>query len=377
MSGRVPMAVIKAGLQDRLEDVLLRFGVDGPIRAGAMTPRNPTRADASPGSFVINVGGRRERGSFVDFAGGPQDRGDVLDLVAYLGGRPKDRAYAVGWALDFLGLRGGVDPGRLQRDRERIERQRRAREREAEEKATRQRHGAFAAWLKAEKAIAGTPVETYLARVRGIELGRLAHPPRALRYGPNEEYWLGRKTGASGRVESWGPKFPAMLAAMTDRHGQVVAVQRTFLTAIGEKAPVEKPKLIWPGSAGAVIRLDRGYSGLGPEEQARQGVITDLVLCEGIEDGLSLAMSLAGDEQRPMIWAVCGLANLARAPVDLACVGDVIVAADNDWQKPTAAAALEAALDQLEAQLGQPVGVMRSVVGKDFNDWIRAERETA
>jgi DNA primase len=126
--------------------------------------------------------------------------------------------------------------------------------------------------------------------------------------------------------------------------------------------PVRK---IWPSFKGAAIRLWRGDSGLSIERAAAHGLRETLVLCEGVEDGLSLAMALP--ECR--IWAVGTLGNIG-AQVLPECVDDVIVCADNDWGKPQAERQLTQALARLSAQ-GVEVRVARSHVGKDVNDALR------
>ncbi len=91
-------------------------------------------------------------------------------------------------------------------------------------------------------------------------------------------------------------------------------------------------------------------------------------LCEGVEDGLSIA--LAVPEFR--IWCSYSLSNLGNIAVPK-CAGKVIVACDNDWGKPGAEAQLARALEALKAQ-GVPVFEARSPLGKDFNDCLRFTR---
>jgi hypothetical protein len=122
---------------------------------------------------------------------------------------------------------------------------------------------------------------------------------------------------------------------------------------------------MWPSYAGGAIRLARGETGMTPGEAAKHGLLDTLCLCEGVEDGLSIA--LACPELR--VWATCALGNLGQIRLP-ECCAEVIVAADNDWGKPQAMRQLEAAIVALRAQ-GRPVRVARSAIGKDANDALR------
>jgi hypothetical protein len=56
---------------------------------------------------------------------------------------------------------------------------------------------------------------------------------------------------------------------------------------------------------------------------------------------------------------------------DHACVSSWIVAKDNDWGKPQAAALFTRAIERLQG-FRKPVKVIASQLGKDFNDQWRA-----
>ncbi len=336
---------IKALLQSRALALAQQLAPDGARAGKYWIAKNPTRADRHAGSFWITVAGTAP-GAWRDEATG--DKGDVIGLVQYITGH--DFRRALDWCRDWLGL------ARL--DDDAIRRARAQREHSAAHDAAREarmladnRRRAFALWLKASERLAATPVETYL-RTRGIELDALASPPRAIRFGVRKHLEDGR---------SW----PCMLTTMTGPDNTCWAVHCTFLALDGGgKAPVTPARKIWPSFKGAVMRLARGETGLPADDAAKQGLVDTLCLCEGVEDGLSIAM--ACPELR--VWAAGSLGNLAHVTLP-ACAGDVVVCADNDWGKPQAARQLEAAIVALSRQ-GRKVRVARSPVGKDANDCL-------
>lgn len=112
------------------------------------------------------------------------------------------------------------------------------------------------------RSIAGTSAELYL-RSRGI----VAPVPPSIRFG-RVPLWRDKKTGINGRP------FPALITACKDVAGNVVGVQRIFLTEDGRKASMANPKL----SLGRV----RGCA-LGLEPPA-----STMRLCGGPEDGLTI-----------------------------------------------------------------------------------------
>lgn len=317
----------------------------------------PWRADNKPGSFWINLAGAKVPGSFKDAATG--EKGDVFRLIQLAIGLPDFKA-TLQWSRDFLGL--GQMP--QQRRRELVAKVEADREQHAKRDAERlveSRRAAKAIWLNA-RPLVDSVAERYLA-ARGIDLSRLPHLPRAL------------------RCDSWhrhvdtNTHWPCMMAMMTGPDGSCFAVHRTWLARDGSaKAPlpkvpgrngemIEPPvRKIWPSFQGAAIRLWRGASNLTEREAREAGLRETLVIGEGIEDGLSVA--LACPELR--VWAAGSLGNLLHV-VPPECADEIVVCADNDWGKPQAARQLDAALERF-AQMGLPVRVARSPVGKDFND---------
>jgi putative DNA primase/helicase len=79
-------------------------------------------------------------------------------------------------------------------------------------------------------------------------LGKLTKAPQALRMAALPYFDEGREIG----------RFPTMLAAVTDPHGGMVALHRTYISEDGKKAPVPQPKKLSRTTgplAGASIKL--------------------------------------------------------------------------------------------------------------------------
>lgn len=355
---------VKAELQLRVRELLADLGVrERPDRNGLVHPLNPNRNDRKPGSFVIWTDGA-EAGIWKDFACG--DGGDVFGLIQYLAQPRPDRKIDVyWWALAWLGWgRGEV---RTQAE-DLAERERRERDRRAHEAKEQQRREAFsralfATWLSLPP-IAGTPAERYLAEVRRAPPERLSHVPGALRWGEAVE-WIDPETG---EVFTWRN---VMVSAMT-RGKAVTGLHRTFLTPDGSgpdprRKAQGKHKTMIGDCAGAAIRISPGPSGLSPTRAELKGRTDPLIVTEGIEDAITLAIA------RPdcRVWAAGSLSlmGLIEWP---ACASAVVLAADNDWDKPEAVAAFEKVEAWWRGQAdSRPVAVIRATAGKDFNDMAR------
>ncbi|WP_425441072.1 DUF7146 domain-containing protein [Sphingomonas rubra] len=176
--------------------------------------------------------------------------------------------------------------------------------------------------------------------------------------GPSEAYLIGRGLRP---VPAWtrlraallrypgAGEHPAIVAPVTGASGALEGIQRTFLTADGRKLSVRDPKLSLGRVGGGAIRLAEPAA--------------ELLLCEGLEDGLSLARELPGAS----VWAAPGagmLVAMCLPPI----VSSVIIAADND------AAGEQAARRSAEgfASEGRQVRIMRpNPPFKDWNDQLR------
>lgn len=339
------LADMKAALQSRILDLVRVLGIDGS-RAGAYwIGRNPTRDDRHAGSFWVLTKGVAT-GGWKDEATG--EKGDVFSLIGYCKGL--EFRDAVAFARDFLGWQ--------KLDNEAIKAARAAVKRSTEQDEAREarilaenRRRAQALWLKGV-AVPGTPADRYL-RTRGIDVRALQRMPGALRCGTRKHLETGQH-------------LPCLLSMMTTPDETFGALHCTFLAPDGSgKADVTPARKIWPSFKGCCIRLSRGETGLPIASAASQGLLDTLVLCEGVEDGLSIA--LACPEYR--VWAAGSLGNLAHVVVP-PTTAEVIVAADNDWGKPQAQRQLDGALEALSRQCSS-VRVARSFTGKDMNDALR------
>lgn len=302
-------------------------------------------------SLAVRVSGDK-RGVWRDFAAG--EGGDILDLVAgalFSG----DKKQACAWARNFLGQachdRHGVQAALPKRPPPKKD------EPDAEELALRAR--ARAIWLAARENILETPVELYLAN-RAINLRKLGRAPRCLRFEPL--LWCGES----------GIKLPALVAAITAPDGSIAGVHRTWLTkdAAGRwiKANVPHPKKSMGRYVGGCIRLWRGAAGV-PMNAAPPG--SRIVVCEGIEDGLSIAIGLP--EERVVVAVSLSNMTALMLPPQFT---EVVIAADNDGDNPAAQRNLQRAIDRFIGE-GRRVKLARSPIGKDFNDCLRADRMEA
>lgn len=208
-----------------------------------------------------------------------------------------------------------------------------------EEKFERHRRIAQArsVWAKAGP-IGGTLAERYL-RARDIS-GSL---PPSLRYCGS--VWH----GTAARC------LPAMVAAVNlVGETELVAVHRTYLTEPGRKADVAPRKAMLGPVAGGAVRLSVG---IGP-----------LVVCEGIETGLSLVDAFAF--LSPGVWAALSTSGVAGLILP-SPAGELVIAPDGDTPGLKAA---ESLAHQAFAK-GWQVRILPAP--GDGCDWNDAGREAA
>jgi hypothetical protein len=179
--------------------------------------------------------------------------------------------------------------------------------------------------------IRGTKAEAYL-RGRGIT----CELPKSLRYMPDIFHAPSMTRGA------------AMVAKVSPTNG----VHRTFFDKAGVRLPKDAKMMLGPCSGGAVRLSDSA----GP-----------LVVCEGIETGLSL---LSGLLTRPAsIWAALstsGIRALNLPPTP----GELIIATDSDDDGAGHAAGDKLAITA--SALGWKVSLMPAPDGMDWNDALRS-----
>ena len=160
--------------------------------------------------------------------------------------------------------------------------------------------------FRAGMSIKGTHAETYL-RARGITV-----PPDGIPLRFHPALWYRRDSNS--RRESW----PGLLAAVTDAHGRITGVHRTWLDRINpEKAPLPDPRRALGHLLGNGVRF-------GPADSApaQPGV---LLAGEGIETVLSLKSVLP---PMPMVAALS--ANHLAALEFTAGLTRLYVAKDRD-----------------------------------------------
>lgn len=348
-------------LADNLEDLIGYLGLDRGIRDGNdIIMLNPGRpGDKHRGSFRLTFRGPW-RGRWHEFAG--DFGGDALDLIMLARGGSKTDA--IKEARKFLRLDCDNPPAppvvaprapvaEIDKTAEF------ARFWAEDPKGAECGKKALGLWLSGnDGSLRDTPVDLYLKN-RGIDLAVLGKSPTALRYHPALPYYEdGQKVG----------EFPAMVALAQGPDGKPRAVHRTYLEQNGgvwvKKALRSNKKMSGP-YGGAFIPIWRG---MRPpmakiEEEER------IYVTEGIEDALSVALAV------PEFRVVCGISvsNIKHILFPSA-VREIVLAADNDEAGSPADQQVEKTIRELSGR-GHRVFVARSLVGKDFNDWLK-EKES-
>ena len=361
MTRPIDIGALVALLAQRMPELVSQLRLKGEREGREFVALNPTRGDSRPGSFSICLEGANA-GLWAEFAG--DARGDALDLIAYVNG--SDKKAALAWARAFLGL-DDSDPAALKATR-RAQQQAAATEKTASEEAARNQRRAFKLWLDGQPRLKGTPAELYL-RGRRIDFRRLGRQPGALRYNPRV---FNREADAY---------LPAMLAVIVNESGQHISVHRTWLArrrdGVWDKAPLKSPKKTYGRFAGGAIRLWRGDRIDDKTGEVKPGVPVSrapagsrLVLTEGIEDALTVAM--AAPDQR--IWAAISVSNMARLILP-EVIGEVVICADADAPGSSAAATLERAIFRFQRE-GRRVRIAPPPRGKDMNDTLTSDQKS-
>lgn len=228
----------------------------------------------------------------------------------------------------FEALTGNVFP--VVSDEERAQRRQ-----QAAEATERRIQAGRRVWAAAVPA-SGTLAEVYL-RERGIRM-RL---PDTVRFGRLDYY-----DQETGKVLHHG--VPALICALQDGDGSVVGVQRIYLSTDGKaKLAVPKPKLSLGIIMGSAFR-PAGHD---------IGAATSAIICEGPEDGLTLAQELV----LPVLVA-CGTSLMPRLSLPVT-IDAIIVAGDNN-------APGRAAVVETEEAFGAKGIDTRAIFPEDgFKDW--------
>lgn len=243
--------------------------------------RNPTRIDNTAGSFLINV----STGRWCDFATG--ERGsNFQSLYAYIfrasyvdAGNELARLFSAGFTTASASTAPPKKGGNTKWEKQKF---------------------ALALW-KESRSSAGTVVEQYL-QARGLKI----QAPPCLRV------LLGHRHRSSGLA---GPVMLAAIQSWSKRlnRQEIIAVHRTWLSADGRgKADVSPNKMMLGSVQGGAVRLSP--------------VAEKLIVCEGIETGLSLLQAT-----KLPVWcalSTSGMVGLVLPEPPLA--QKIIIAADHD-----------------------------------------------
>ena len=195
--------------------------------------------------------------------------------------------------------------------------------------------------------IEGTPAAAYL-RWRGISID-LPHTLRFAHLPPP-------KIEGNGVLEANGPGLlPTLIAIVTDATGELVGLQRTYLTADGRKAKTTDPKGKVKFSLGHVVG---GSIQIGP-------AMASMIVCEGLEDGLTLAQGLGRS-----VWVAAGTSMLPHMSFP-EIVRAIVIGADGDTGGTVAADKAAAAF----AESGLAIRIMLPKPPfKDFNAELMGNR---
>lgn len=375
---------LKRTLDDRPDDVLRMCGIDiKRVRSGG----GPYDDPRGGGRDNFGIWFKADGLSWKSFTTG--ERGRSLELIAYCHGwyhlENRGSAPAANFAIAQLGL-GKISEQQLAADRAQASARRARAQRDTKTERDRKATAAFKLFRDAEDILIGTPAGVYLREARGIDVsaapfigprgGSLV--PGCLRLLRSHKY-IRRDRNKQFVGEALAP---CMIAGCVDRDGKIRAVHQTWLEPDGSGkasfAPApdgkEQPsRKVFGDSMGLVIPLWRGDGHLSVKEACANGLLQTLVICEGVEDGLSAV--LANPSHR--VWAAISLSNIGNVAKRLPdCIDSVIVHRQNDWNKPEAVAAFDAAMVSLRAT-GRIVDEVGAAYGKDLNDTLRYAPEQA
>lgn len=340
-------------LRADIQNLIFAIGLQGKLDGNEFVAYNPTRADKHLGSFRICVKGAKQ-GIWCEFAG--NERGDPIDLINYcLFNNSPNKHEAIEWGKSFLGI--GTGKVTLKQVRQRAEEQRETSEKLQKEETENFRRYAEKIWLDAQPSIKGTPAEKYF-NARGIDFNILKKQPHAIRFAP-ECYF--EKDPRSGQKIF----MPAVVTAIHNSNNLFVGVHRTFLEEVNGVWK-RKTKKVLGAFAGGAIRLWRGKTGLPVSKlntlEHWDDVDETLIICEGIEDGLSIAM--ACPEYR--IWTSISVSNMQNIEIPK-LINQVIIAGDVDGDQAIATKQVNTAAMAFQ-RAGKVVKIARPQNAHDFND---------
>ena len=211
-----------------------------------------------------------------------------------------------------------------------------------DEAAARAKQAEAVALWEGSVPVAGTPGERYL---RTRALGLPASPDvRFSRY----HRWIDTESGEVG------PCHPVLLFAVRNLVGEVTGVQRIYLRDDGGgKLRCRKPKLSLGNVRGGAVRL-------GPPA-------AEIVVCEGPEDGLTLAEDMPGRS----VWVALGTSLMSEIMLP-SVVRSVLIAGDNGDAGHAAVAKAKAGF--LDRGVASVAVVFPPAEFKDWNDMRTGKR---
>jgi hypothetical protein len=371
---RNDLDLVKQGLQDRIVEVCANLLPRGRREGKDWVSHNPhvDEARKSPALKVALSG--PNRGAWRDWRNG--DKGDVIKLIEFcLSCSFKE---AMDWSRDFLGMeRMSYEERKKLRELAETRKQRAAIE--DEERRARKIERAqklFFDQTHETGFMAGAEIHARrYFQERQCALEGVKHlSQKTFRFSAATEYWKGavwsKGDFGGGRKVQSGPSYPAIHTGMRVLAGTVSCCHVTFLDPVRpKKAPLDPPKLMFGEALGAVIEI-----AMGPGDKDfwdAEATPGPLILCEGIETGLSIAAAIDGEAR---VWAGGSLAGMGHAPVRLPCVSEIHVARDNNAGNRQAQQQLAQALARLEGA-DKPINIMQSHVGDDFNDLMTGNED--
>lgn len=284
-------------LEDRLEDLLGKYW-SGWLKVGPkalLTPKLKPKQKKPTSSFTVNLTGNK-RGQWYRFS--EAKGGGVIALIYYgeHGNLPNSKqqwADAFRYAREFLGIQqerrtspAEDEERQLRREKDEADRERRRQEDEEERrrKDAARTYSAQEVWDQT-KSLAGTLGESYLVG-RGI-------PPvsewpwdcsETIRFHPALGHEVDRDAG----------KFPAIVGAVRDAFGDIIAVWQIYLKRDApEKADLNpSPKMGRGPAAGGAVRIGGDADRIG----AAEGMETALALwvLEGFRKPVWAMLSTSG-----------------------------------------------------------------------------------
>lgn len=291
---------------------------------------------------------------------GCQRGGDPLTLIKLFQGwtSRSDFRRVIEYGAQLGGVSPDVDEDFIRQSNERYREKQKLQQKRLEEEKRSKREGAFKRWLNATPISYSDLGYIYLRDRRGVDLRQLPRLPGAVRF-TREFAWKLDPT-----QDHWD-KLPAIISLM-QKDGKSMACHVTALKEDGsgtDNRVGQKGRLVFGSVRGAAIHLTRGKSGLPPKEAfARYGMDDTLAICEGLEDGLSIALM----QPSWRVWPAYSLDNMGNV-IAPECVADIVLCAENDVSQGARDALERVKAKQIAAGQGRRVRI--AYPPPEFKDW--------